>query len=279
MIKIIRKVVLLLIAGFAVGCSSDNFDSKFDQTPTERIETRKKELNDLLLSSEHGWRVTYFTNNTILGGFTYLFKFKPNGNVEMITDFDNVGNVNSLSVSESEYAIRMSGSISLVFTTGNYIHYLGDNNNYPIATLKGKGYLGDYQFIYIGNDGKNIEFEAGRNHAKLTFEPVSADDWDDLKYNRVMLTNFGKVKNLIISENGTEERFAVQYGVKTRFAKVSNAAGQTVNRSGGVGVGFTKDGAILNPAITFDDGSSISRLVYENGHFTGEVNGNKVTFL
>jgi hypothetical protein len=66
----------------------------------QAIERKTKELNDLLESSEFGWKAIYFTDTTQLGGFTHVFKFK-NGSVDMASDYDNDTSVNT-----SEYSIN-----------------------------------------------------------------------------------------------------------------------------------------------------------------------------
>lgn len=98
-------------------CSSTDAEQKFDQTPTERLNAQQKELSDLLLTSEHGWKAVYFTDNTVLGGYTHLFKFAADGTVQMASDFDS-----DTQTYKSEYAVQTGSTVSLVFTTKNRIH-------------------------------------------------------------------------------------------------------------------------------------------------------------
>lgn len=70
-IKNIFKFLIIAFLTAQLGaCVSNEAEQKFDQTPAERLNAREKELNDLLLSSEYGWKAVYFTDNTQLGGFT-----------------------------------------------------------------------------------------------------------------------------------------------------------------------------------------------------------------
>src|SRR4051812_798083 len=91
----IKNLYKYLIAGILIlqlsACSNSatDADQLFEQTPTERLNAQKKELNDVLLSSEFGWKAVYFTDNTVLGGYTHLFRFAADGSVQMASDFDS----------------------------------------------------------------------------------------------------------------------------------------------------------------------------------------------
>ncbi|MNF95416.1 hypothetical protein D3C84_781670 [compost metagenome] len=146
----IKNIYKFLFAAFlALQLSScDNnteADPKFDKTPTERLNAQKTELSDALLSSEFGWKAVYFTDNTVLGGYTHLFRFAADGTVQMASDFDD-----DTAVYKSEYQVQLGSTVSLTFTTKNRIHLLSESDNYPIAALRAKGYLGDFQFLYYG---------------------------------------------------------------------------------------------------------------------------------
>jgi len=135
-----KNIYKYLIAGILVlqlsACSNTDAEQLFDENPTTRLNNQKSELNDALLSSQFGWKAVYFTDNTVLGGYTHLFKFAQDGTVEMASDFDTDTNIY-----KSEYAIQLGSTVSLVFTTANRIHLLSESDNYPIASLRAKGYL------------------------------------------------------------------------------------------------------------------------------------------
>ena len=87
---IINYLLVAVLAIQLFSCDNkETLDSPFNATPTERLNAQKKELNDILQSSEYGWKAVYFTDNTVLGGYTHLFKFATDGTVEMASDFDD----------------------------------------------------------------------------------------------------------------------------------------------------------------------------------------------
>ena len=73
--KIKNTFKFLIIAFLATqlgACDKNEAEQKFDKTPTERINAQKKELNDVLLSSEYGWKAVYYTDNTQPVSYTHL---------------------------------------------------------------------------------------------------------------------------------------------------------------------------------------------------------------
>ena len=133
-----KNILKYLIVSFLIlqltSCTNNDAEQKFDQSPTERLNAQQKELKDLLLSSEFGWKAVYFTDDSQLGGYTHLFKFAADGTVQMASDFDE-----DTSISKSQYEIQLGSTVSLVFTTKSRIHLLSDSNSYPTAALRSKG--------------------------------------------------------------------------------------------------------------------------------------------
>ena len=98
--SIFNYILVAILAIQLVSCDNkETLESPFGATPAERLDAKQKELNDLLESSEFGWKAVYFTDVTQLGGFTHVFKFKD-GKVDMASDFDD-----DTSVYSSEYSI------------------------------------------------------------------------------------------------------------------------------------------------------------------------------
>lgn len=278
MIKIFRRgVVLFGLAGLLFSCQSDNFDNYFENDAAKRIDLVKEEVRENLVSSKNGWKTTYFTNDKQLGGFTYLFKFNANGTVAMVSDFDKKGTDDPLVLKESEYDIRLLSSVGLVFTTGNYIHMLSNNSIFPVASLSGKGYLGDHQFLYINKEGDDLNFEASRSRVAVKFTPATTDDWEDIKFHNDTKNALNVKRNLVLIENGEETTFSFKFDRNKRWALILNAdQTESVNGTGGVGIGFRKDGLVVSPAIEFEDGTSVSEFVKDGTTYVAQVGNNKV---
>ncbi|OXA78966.1 protein of unknown function [Flavobacterium aquidurense] len=268
--KYILKYLIVIIISLQFGsCSSNEAEQKFEQTPTERLNTQKKELNDVLLSSEFGWKAVYFTDNTVLGGYTHLFKFANDGTVQMASDFDS-----DTKTYKSEYAIQLGSTVSLVFTTKNRIHLLSDSNDYPIDLLRGKGYLGDFQFLYYGQENGEIIFKTNRSVQELRFVKASAADWANLPKNIVMEQNVigadtRPLFRLLETNDGTtKHQFDFSFSDVTRFAEANSVeTGYAVSYD--MGIGYTPTGIIASPAVEVG-GQKLSVFVYDDatGSFT-----------
>ncbi|MEC4114202.1 DUF4302 domain-containing protein [Myroides pelagicus] len=275
--------VLATVIVSAVSCQSDNFDSKFDENPTERLENRRTELRNELVYSTYGWKMTYFTDDTQLGGFTHLFKFIDDRRVVMASDFFAVGDYNPLQPKESEYKLQLSNTIGLLFTTDNYIHLLGNNSIVPPSRedLYGVGYKGDFEYSYYSSEGHSIYFKTVRDHIGIKFERATQQDWNDLQFNQITSDVLKGKKKLIISNaSGETQEYNFSFKWDTRFARIVTPDGQySVNRNAGVGVGLRKDGIIISPAIDLADGTAVTEFRLEGGSFKAEINGNTVTIL
>lgn len=270
-IKHIYKYLFAALLVLHLSSCNDNTDAeqKFDQTPTERLNAQKTELNELLLSSEFGWKAVYFTDNTVLGGYTHLFRFAKDGTVQMASDFDS-----DTKVYKSEYEIQLGSTVSLVFTTKNRIHLLSESNNYPIPALEAKGYLGDFQFLYYGQDNGDIVFKTNRNNRELRFVKATAEDWADLPKNLVMEQNVigsedRPLFRLLETNDGTTtHKFDFSFTAATRFAE-SNSIESGYSVSYNMGVGYTPTGIVVSPAVEVS-GQKLTNFIYNDtdGSFT-----------
>ncbi|WP_238567929.1 DUF4302 domain-containing protein [Flavobacterium sp. ASV13] len=265
-----KNIYKYLIAGILVlqlsACSNTDAEQLFDENPTTRLNNQKSELNDALLSSQFGWKAVYFTDNTVLGGYTHLFKFAQDGTVEMASDFDTDTNIY-----KSEYAIQLGSTVSLVFTTANRIHLLSESDNYPIASLRAKGYLGDFQFLYYGQENGDIVFKANRNKQEIRFVKATAQDWADLPKNFLMIPNiigknaFGANRGLEIVDGTNKKTYDFNpFSTITRSTSYSDASANNV-----LGIGYAPNGLVVSPAIVVG-GQKLSNFVYNNtdGSFT-----------
>jgi len=276
--------IAIALVSLLSSCNSDNFESKFDEGPAQRTEKRIKELEQELLSSTEGWKMIYFTDDTMLGGFTYLYNFKGN-KVEMISDVDAYNGYpwskNPLEARVSHYSVNAkSSTVSLLFEDANYIHLISDNAIFPNADLAGKGYKGDFQFLYYGKDAEGIDFVTPRDGIKLKMVKATSEDWTNLAVNRTLMNTVNTKRTLVFVDGGEATLFNFRYNLKTRYASVLNAdKTESVNGNGGIGIGFNTNEIIISPAIEFEDGSTISVLKFEGGVFKGEVGNNSVTIL
>jgi hypothetical protein len=251
-------------------CNNDtDAEQKFDQTPTERLNAQKSELSNLLLSSEFGWKAVYFTDNTVLGGYTHLFRFAADGTVQMASDFDD-----DTAVYKSEYEVQLGSAVSLTFTTKNRIHLLSESDNYPIPALRAKGYKGDFQFLYYGQENGQIIFKANRTDTEIRFVKATAQDWADLPKNIDMIDNVigdntRPLFRLLETNDGTaKHQFDFSFSDVTRFAEANSIeTGYSVSYN--MGIGYTPTGIVVSPAVEVA-GQKLTNFVYNDvdGSFT-----------
>ena len=242
--KYIYKCLMISFAALLLGsCSSPEVDAKFDQNATERLSGRQKELNDLLLSSAEGWKAVYYTDSTQLGGWTHLFKFLPEGKVDMASDFD--GDTKTYT---SQYDIQVGSTVSLVFTTENIIHLLSNAADFPTAGLLAKGYLGDFQFYYYGQKNGDIIFRTNRNGHFLRFVKATPQDWTDLPKNTPIISNItGDMTSplfrlLEINDGTTTKSYDFDYNTDARFG-TGYSLDPAVNTSYDLAFSFNPTGA------------------------------------
>lgn len=276
----VKNIIKYLFAAFLMlqitACNNDSTeaDPLFDKNPTDRLNARKSELNDALLSSEFGWKAVYFTDNTVLGGYTHLFKFADDGSVQMASDFDS-----DSKIYKSEYDIQLGSTVSLVFTTANRIHLLSESDNYPIPALRAKGYLGDFQFLYYGQENGEIIFKANRNGMEIRFVKATAQDWADLPKNLLMEQNvIGAASRplfrlLETNDGTTKHQFDFSFSAVTRFAE-ANSLETGFSFSYELGIGYSPTGIVVNPAVEVG-GQKLSVFTYNDtdGSFTATGTG------
>jgi hypothetical protein len=275
-IKNIFKYILLAFVALYMGSCSNNTDAEqlFDQTPTERLNAQKAELNNVLLTSEFGWKAVYFTDDSQLGGYTHLFKFSPGNKVEMASDFDA-----DTKTYTSDYNVVLGSTVSLLFDTYNRIHLLSDSNSFPKPALRGKGYLGDFQFLYYGQENGDIIFKSNRLVREVRFVKATAQDWADLPKNIAMIPNVVGASSrplfrlLETNDGKTIKQFDFNFSAATRFVAANSIeAGSSATNN--FGIGYTPTGIVVSPAVEVG-GQKLATFVYNdaNGSFTATGTG------
>lgn len=275
--NIFKYLVVASLIVQLTACTSTEVEQKFDKTPTERLNLQKSELKDALIASPDGWKAVYFTDDTQLGGFTHLFKFTADGKVEMASDFD----ATTTSKLTSEYDIQLGSTVSLVFTTKNRIHLLSDSSplSNPTPALLGKGYLGDFQFLYYGQENGELIFRANRtagegNSKEIRFVKATAQDWTDLPKNIAMMANVigantRPLFRLFETNDGTtKHQFDFGFAPRPRFSTANSIeAGSTATNN--MGIAYTPTGITVSPAVEVG-GQKLKDFVYNatDGSFT-----------
>lgn len=131
-----------IICGMLVtqSCFKDNKDL-FDLSASERLEARMNQTQDSLTSSQYGWVMDYYPDQSkTAGGYTYVMDFNENSKV-----FVGYELAKPEERKESTFEMVADEGPVLIFNTYNeYIHYFAapDRDNY-----QGKG--GDFEFVIM----------------------------------------------------------------------------------------------------------------------------------
>lgn len=257
--RILKGMLGLFLLTAVISCNKED-DSVFSESATERLSKQEAELREALNSSEFGWKLVYFTDDSSLGGFTFLFDFLDDKNVRMVSDFDDEG----LVPQDSEFEVQLRATTSLVFVTNNHIHKISDPANSPVETAK--GYKGDFQFRYYGRTEDEIIFRTTKSFKEIRFTKATAEDWNLINKNREMgekVFNVNKAlfRSIEINNGGNVSEYDMFYNATTRFFNLQEK-GLSLTKNDGFGIGFTDTGIVVSPAFDID-GELISNFVYE----------------
>ncbi|MGG5505993.1 MULTISPECIES: DUF4302 domain-containing protein [unclassified Myroides] len=244
-------VLSLLISGAIVSCKSD--DGVFSQNPIEREQEQAKELKDLLVGAKDGWKFQYFTQESALGGFTFLMTFEEDGHVTMVSDHADEG-FNAL---RTEYEIQLRGTTSLVFVDKSWIHELSDPTKSALRIAK--GFEGEFQYRYNGHDENSIFFKGTRDINKnMSFVRATSEDWKNFEDRKEAIKNIGNedvpiFRSLEVDKAGVVTKYDATYSGVLRFLEFNVGDSQDlIPGKKGVGIGFTNTGLYVQPAIDVD---------------------------
>lgn len=132
-------LVVLVLATFILSSCQKESDPIFEKSADERVKANLKEYADLLASAKYGWKAEYFPGTLTAGGWSYIFKFKENGVVTTMADFNKS---TATTGQDSHYRVASIHTPSLVFDSYSLLHILSD----PNLGAQGRGYRGDFEF-------------------------------------------------------------------------------------------------------------------------------------
>lgn len=258
------KRILYITIGCLLTFSSCSNESEeaFGNSSLERIEHSIQKYDDLLKSSEYGWKMKYFPNETKIGGYNFLFKFDEGNKVKMATDFRENEEV-------STYSFYGGQGVVLSFDTYNFLHILADPSYMPAGT----GYRGDYEMIVERVTPDSLICLGRKWKQPMVFTKATAEDWtemDVLRNNEMVLAplmeNVPFFRNVRLAEKAIA---TFLYEPNNRFIEYYylNSDGRT--ESGEIGVVFSREGFSLKKEININ-GVLLKDFVFdsESGGFT-----------
>ena len=242
----------LMISATTVSCNNDD-SGVFSKNPMERESEQQKELKDLLVNADQGWKFNYFPEESGLGGFTFLMKFNAEGKVTMVSDFSEEGYTENT----TDYELQLRGTTSLVFVDETWIHKLSDPINSALRTAK--GFEGEFQYRYYGFDDNSIFFRGTRVFDKeFSFVRATKEDWANFEGRKTAMELISDedvplFRSIEVDKNGQIAKYDATYSGILRYLEFSQGTSQELMPGkNGIGVGFSNDGLLVEPAIIVD---------------------------
>ena len=239
-----RKILYLLAIIAVAGCQKNEPDLLLGKNASERMAQNKENLKKTLSEAPNGWRLSYFPKRNTFGGYTFLMKFTTEGRVTMVADFGS-----GTAPQESSYQIQEGQGPLLVFTTRNYIHTLLEPLTYSPDPREhiGKGLEGEFQFVYIGQEGDKLKFKTQRKATEqfVYFEKATAEDWTTIGTQGEQLDGIDHTYYLkVTSAQGVEN-----YYVKSAFRMFLFTSMQDSHKASRAGVAVNPNGLTFTPSL------------------------------
>lgn len=215
-------ILPLLVAGLQFAACSNEDDSIFDQSAAERLEAGQKEYFQALCADGGTWAMEYFSN-VEEPGYLFVLQFEPDKSVTIHTDHKWIGNAYKSEKSLWD-VINDNGNV-LTFNSYNTLFHIfstpeniegpyapKDDNNEDVDE-EGYGHNGDYEFLLMENDGKNIRLR-GKKRALYTYLrklPSDVNIQDYLAKAKTMRTQFDarRFPNYVMTETATGAQYDI----------------------------------------------------------------------
>lgn len=216
--KKIYILPLLAAAALQFSACSNEDDSLFDQSAAERLEAGQKEYFSALCADGGKWVMEYFSN-TEEPGYVFVMEFEGDKSVTISTDHKWIGN--TFKQEKSLWDVIGDNGIVLSFNSYNTLFHVfsnPENIEGPDAPKnpatdkdvdeQGYGHNGDYEFMFLDNDGSNIRL-LGKKRSIYAYMRKLASDTDPeaylaaIKAKRTQFSSLIKFPNYVMIENAT----------------------------------------------------------------------------
>ncbi len=154
--------MMLAVIGFIASCKKDTPPIFAD--PDTRLAAELSADQAKLLDAPNGWKATIYPKGG--KGFFYYFKFKADGSVTMLSDF-NV--TTAQTPMNATYRLKALQRPTLIFDTYSYIHLPSDPKGEISGGPAGAALLSDFEFAFVRSTKDSIVFEGifNKNEFKM----------------------------------------------------------------------------------------------------------------
>jgi Domain of unknown function (DUF4302) len=150
--KKILLYMMLAMIGFIAGCKKDT-DPIFDD-PDTRLAAELSADQAKLLNAPNGWKAMIYPKGG--KGFFYYFKFKADGSVTMLSDFNTT---TARVPMDATYRLKALQRPTLIFDTYSYIHLPSDPNGDISGGTNGVALASDFEFAFVRSTADSLVFE------------------------------------------------------------------------------------------------------------------------
>ena len=200
-----KKLVYSLLCSILVttACSIDN-KRVFDETAGVRANQVVEHAYATLTGAPEGWKMTYYPDASLYGGYQFIFKFNNQNRVDMACDL-------GAEVQTSSYRVDLSQGPMLVFDTYSYIHLLAEPSTAPVPT----GLGGDYEFLIREITAEKLTLVGRKRQVTAVLERATSQDWINLTnaYSIQSLCSLQEHESWQLSVNGVRQPGALSLDV------------------------------------------------------------------
>lgn len=184
----------LLISSVFIFSACKKYDTAFEESPDQRINTALKKYESALTGSAAGWNGTIRTQN----GSIYHFHFRFN-NANRVSMFSDFNLETATTARESSYRLKALQTPSLLFDTYSYLHMLSDPDAAVNGGDYGVGLASDFEFSLDSLTADSVLLTGRVHGTKLTLTKATQSDFDAWQNGRWATTlgfeNINKIQN------------------------------------------------------------------------------------
>jgi hypothetical protein len=161
----------VIAVALCLAACDNSYESIFKQSPDNRLRETLTEYSTLLMDAPHGWKASLYTGSG--AGYFYYFDFNDNGNVTMLSDFDETSAGEPM---ESTWALKALQRPTLSFTTYSYVHLPADPDGDVNNGIPGSGLSSDFEFAIVRTSGDSVVMEGTQHHSEIILVRSTADE-------------------------------------------------------------------------------------------------------
>lgn len=173
-IRASRFFPLTCMLTLLLSCDND-YETIFKESPDERVQQALNGYNTLLTDAPNGWRGMLYTGTG--AGYFYYFKFNDNGEVMMVSDFNEETASTSMTGS---WMLKALQKPTLSFDTYSYIHLPADPDGDVNGGGNGQGLISDFEFTFSKTSGDSVFMKGLKHNTELVLVRATMEESESI---------------------------------------------------------------------------------------------------